>query len=149
MKKNISILVAVIGVFAGRALARQGNADMEVIVLILAALPVLSFGVYVYKKTHTWFFLIGGILLFGCLPFINKLGDIGKVSHVMFFGAFSVVFFAFCMAIGCLFTGCCQISPNAISRKKWKYCLIGLALTWGLCCGGVAAVLFLLEPPNR
>lgn len=50
MKQNISILVAIIGVFAGRALARQGNADMEVIVLILAALPVLSFGVYVYKK---------------------------------------------------------------------------------------------------
>ncbi|EJP31520.1 hypothetical protein HMPREF1147_1916 [Selenomonas sp. FOBRC9] len=50
MKKNISILVAVIGVLAGRALARQGNMDMEVIVLILAALPVLSFGVYVYKK---------------------------------------------------------------------------------------------------
>ena len=50
MKKNISILVAVIGVFAGRALASQGNTDMEVIILILAALPVLSFGVYVYKK---------------------------------------------------------------------------------------------------
>jgi len=31
MKKNISILVAVIGVFAGRALASQGNTDMEVI----------------------------------------------------------------------------------------------------------------------
>ena len=50
MKKNISILAAVIGVFAGRALASQGNTDMEVIILILAALPVLSFGVYVYKK---------------------------------------------------------------------------------------------------
>ena len=50
MKRNIGIFFAVIGVFAGRALASQGNTDMEVIILILAALPVLSFGVYVYKK---------------------------------------------------------------------------------------------------
>lgn len=57
MKKNISILVAVIGVFAGRALARQGNADIEIVVMSLASLFILAFSLYVYKKHIIYYFL--------------------------------------------------------------------------------------------
>ncbi|WP_254655367.1 hypothetical protein [Selenomonas sp. oral taxon 137] len=41
MKKNISILVAVIGIFAGRALSRWGDEGIELVFVSFAALGVL------------------------------------------------------------------------------------------------------------
>ena len=51
MKKDISLLVGVGGVLAGRALSRQGNTELEIVVSSLSALVAIFFGIYIYKKT--------------------------------------------------------------------------------------------------
>lgn len=143
MKKNISILLAVIGVFAGRALARQGNATLEVIVLSLIFLVILAFGIYVYKKTHNRFLPLGCLLLVACLPTFNMLPDGAKTSNAVFWAIVSALLFVFFLAVGCMFTGAHQIAPQNISHKQWKYYLMALAGLWIVCCGGLAALTFL------
>ena len=149
MKKNISILVAVIGVLAGRALARQGNADIEIVVMSLASLFILAFSLYVYKKTHNLLFPLGCVLLIICLPLLGVLHDNIMSSRFVFWEIFSGLFFLVCLAVACMITGSHQIAPQSISRQKWKYWLMILAGFWIICCGGIAAVLFLLELPHR
>ena len=46
MKKDISLLVGVGGVLAGRALSRQGNTELEIVVWSLSALVAIFLGVY-------------------------------------------------------------------------------------------------------
>ncbi len=143
MKKNISILLAVIGVFAGRALARQGNATLEVIVLSLIFLVILAFGIYVYKKTHNRFLPLGCLLLGACLPVFNMLLDGAKTSNTVVWAIISALLFVLFLAVGCMFTGAHQIAPQNISHKQWKYYLMALAGLWIVCCGGLAALTFL------
>ena len=56
MKKDISILVGVGSVLAGRALSRQGNTDLEIVVWSLSALGVIFFGIYTYKNIIIGYF---------------------------------------------------------------------------------------------
>ena len=118
MKKNISILVAVIGIFAGRALARQGNADIEIVVMSLASLFILAFSLYVYKKTHNLLFPLGCVLLIICLPLLGVLHDNIMSSRFVFWEIFSGLFFLVCLAVACMITGSHQIAPQRISRQN-------------------------------
>ena len=59
MKKDISLLVGVGGVLAGRALSRQGNKELEIVVSSLSALVAIFFGIYIYKKIIIGYFFWG------------------------------------------------------------------------------------------
>ena len=114
MKKNISILVAVIGVFAGRALASQGNTDMEVIILILAALPVLSFGVYVYKKRIPGSFLEEASYCLAAYPSSINWGTLEKFLMSCFLGHLALYFLRFVwLSVVC--------SPAAVKSHRTLY----------------------------
>ena len=143
MKKGISLLVGVGSVLAGRALSRQGNTDLEIVVWSLSALGVIFFGIYTYKKHHNWIFLLGCILLVVGLLFLYVLQDSIGTSQIKLLGFVSgLLFFSF-LGLACLITGSHQISPHIISYKQWKYWMITLSGFWLVGCGGAAALIFL------
>ena len=143
MKKDISLLVGVGGVLAGRALSRQGNTELEIVVWSLSALVAIFFGIYIYRKHHNWIFLLGCILLVVGLLFLYVLQASIGTSQIKLWGFVSgVLFFAF-FGLACLITGSHQISPHIISYKQWKYWMLALAGFWLVGCGGAAALIFL------
>jgi len=143
VKRNISIFFAVIGVFAGRAVSRWGNSELQLIVFSLAFLGILLFGLYIYKKNHNYFLPLGCVLLVTCLPLLEVLQDSIKSSEVTFFCVSNGVIFLLCFAVACMITGAHQIAPQDISHKQWKYWMMALAGFWLVCCGGAAALTFL------
>ena len=143
MKKENRILLLVGGLIAGRALARWGNTDLQVVILSLSSLVVLAFAAYIYKKTHNLFFPLGCVLLLSGVPLLNVLQDSVNSSNLMFLGVFSGVSFLGCLALACMITGVHQMAPQNISRKQWKYWIMTLAGVWLVCCGGLAVLIFL------
>ena len=143
MKKDISLLVGVGGVLAGRALSRQGNTELEIVVWSLSALVAIFFGIYIYKKHHNWIFLLGCILLVASLPFLYILENDINTSQIKLLGVISGLFFFIFLGLACMITGSHQISPHIISYKQWKYWMLTLAGFWLVCCGGLAALTFL------
>ena len=145
MKITNRTLLVIGGIFAARALARWGGADIGTIVLSLSALGILYFGICIYKKTRNWLFLLGCILLVTCFPFLGVLESNATSSHVIFWEISGILLFVFCLAFGCMITGGHQIAPHIISCRQWKYWLIGLSGSWLVYCGGLAALTFLWE----
>ena len=143
MKKDISLLVGVGGVLAGRALSRQGNTELEIVVSSLSALVAIFFGIYIYKKHHNWIFLLGCILLVVSQLFLYVLQDSIGTSQIKLWGFISGVLFFTFLGLACLITGSHQMSPHVISYKQWKYWMMTLAGFWLLSCGGLAALTFL------
>ena len=143
MKKDISLLVGVGGVLAGRALSRQGNKELEIVVSSLSALVAIFFGIYIYKKHHNWIFLLGCILLVVSQLFLYVLQDSIGTSQIKLWGFISGGLFFTFLGLVCLITGSHQMSPHVISYKQWKYWMMTLAGFWLVCCGGLAALTFL------
>lgn len=143
MKRNIGIFLAVIGVFIGRSVSRRGDAELQLIVISLALLCVLFFGLYVYKKYHNYLLPLGCLLLILWFPAFEVVHNTVKTPNAEFWAVFSTLLFVFFGAFGCMFTGAHQIAPQNISHKEWKYWMLTLAGFWIVCCGGLAALTFL------
>ena len=143
MKKENRILLLVSGLLVGRALARWGNTDLQVIVLSLSSVVVLAVAAYIYKKTHNLLFPLGCILLLSGVPFLELVQDSVKSSNLMLLGVFSGVSSLGCLAFACMITGVHQMTPQNISRKQWKYWIMTLVGLWLVCCGGLAVLIFL------
>ena len=84
MKRNISIFLAVIGVFIGRSVSRRGDAELQLIVISLALLCVLFFGLYVYKKYHNYLLPLGCLLLILWFPAFEVVHNTVKTPNAEF-----------------------------------------------------------------